>query len=764
MNNFSRCQIKKSLFSLFFLLILSIFSSIIYTQEMEENERAEKELKIFQLSYFLEKDNGLTTPNVYFNNALAYIGNGHLGLGIGELEKIEYNNLYIPLYLKSQLLRAWCYEKIQQWESAIGIYQDLQNRMPVMKEYVIYLLAKAHQNIEDVNQAIKLYLEISTQYPHSSLVPSAHYQLALLYREANQEERFWQECYLAVETSAETKFKARVLTRMSDILWEEGQYLNSLAYLKEIIENRYEREKISFQEEQYINRFQVVQENGQFEIPPDLLIFFADTVFNYGRYNIAEQVYEETIEKYREQIDLAGIHYKKARAIYYQGDYERAMKDCLYILDSFNNNSEQEEVIVRTLYLYAGGLLSTGNRARAAEKYKEIIKKFSANYFAQLSYLRLSEIGFLEENQEEGTRYLKQLLIDFPSSSLSQEAAWKLSRYYTNQNDINESLQYYQFIYEYFPRGDRTDDALYWMGKLVYPIDKKEGEKWYQRLLSQFPDSYYSFRIPGELRDYSDNMESIINSCKEISLDEFKQNHFPREKGAQLSAYRAELLIFLQLYQESLQEISYALKQEPNNLYLQFLLTQTYAESGEYYQSISYGQTMLDYLLSENNREFPVLIWKHAFPVFYEEFVKRIASSYHIDPCLVWSIMREESHFNPYAQSRAGARGLMQIVFSTGEWIAQKLNYNKFEYDSLFDPELNINLGSWYLQYLQEKFDKNTFLIISGYNAGPGITDKWVETVDMNDTDFFVENIPYQETSEHIKKVMRSYHVYQTLY
>jgi soluble lytic murein transglycosylase-like protein/TolA-binding protein len=636
--------------------------------------------------------------------------------------------------------------------------------MPVMKEYVIYLLAKAHQNIEDINQAIKLYLEISTQYPHSSLVPSAHYQLALLYREANQEERFWQECYLAVETSAETKFKARVLTRMSDILWEEEQYLDSLTYLKEIIENRYEREKISFQEEQYINRFQVIQENGQFEIPPDLLIFFADTVFNYGRYNIAEQVYEETINKYREQIDLAGIHYKKARAIYYQGDYERAMKDCLYILDSFNNNSEQEEVIVRTLYLYAGSLLSTGNRARAAEKYKEIIKKFSANYFAQLSYLRLSEIGFLEGNQEEGTRYLKQLLIDFPSSSLSQEAAWKLSRYYTNQNDINKSLQYYQFIYEHFPRGDRIDDALYWMGKLAYPIDKKEGEKWYERLLSQFPDSYYSFRIPGELRDYSDNMESIINRCKEISLDEFKQKHFPREKGAQLSAYRAELLIFLQLYQESLQEIIYALKQEPNNLYLQFLLTQTYAEAGEYYQSISYGQTILDYLLSENNREFPVLIWKYAFPVFYEEFVKRIASSYHIDPCLVWSIMREESHFNPYAQSRAGARGLMQIVFSTGEWIAQKLNYNKFEYDSLFDPELNINLGSWYLQYLQEKFDKNTFLIISGYNAGPGITDKWVETIDMNDTDFFVENIPYQETSEHIKKVMRSYHVYQTLY
>ena len=127
--------------------------------------------------------------------------------------------------------------------------------------------------------------------------------------------------------------------------------------------------------------------------------------------------------------------------------------------------------------------------------------------------MRLSEIGFLEGNSEEGTRYLKQLLINFPSSSLSQEAAWKLSRYYTIQDDIIESLLYYQFIYEHFPRGNQTDDALYWMGKLLYPVDKKGGEKWYERLLSQFPDSYYSFRIPGELRGYDDNLESIINKC-----------------------------------------------------------------------------------------------------------------------------------------------------------------------------------------------------------------------------------------------------------
>lgn len=763
MNNFHK-QLKKILFIFSLLLVALLLSLPLCAQQEDEDARAEKQLKIFQLSYLLEKDDGFSVQKAYFNNALAYLENGHSGMAIAELEKIEYNNLYIPLYLKSQLLSAQCYENLKRWESAIRIYQDLLTRVPVMQEYVIYLLARAYQNIKDNNNAIKSYSEIIAQYPHSTLNPLVHYQLALLYQESKQEELFWQECHLAVETSAEEKFKAKVLIKMCDTLWEEEKYLDSLNYLKEIIENRYERERISWQENLYINRFQEIKENILLEIPPGLSLFFAEIIFNYGRYKMAEMVYEEMIGHYAGQIDLPRMHYHKARAIYYQGEYQRAIDECLYILENFKETDNQKDVIARTLYLYAGALLSTGNRSRAAEKYKEIIEKYSEHYFAQLSYFRLSEIGFLENKVEEGVLYLKELLIDFPESSLTQEAAWELSRYYTNQNSVSEALSYYQFIYEHFPRGNKADDALYWLGKLLYSTDKAEGMQWYEHLITQFPDSYYSFRIPTEMKSDEHNLENIIEQCKTITTDSFKQSHFPQDKRVQLATYRAELLMFLKLYQESVQEITNALKKESDNLYLQLLLIQAYAEAGEYYQAVSYAQAILNYFLSANNREFPLMVWQYAFPVFYEEYIKQTASSYQLDPYLIWSIMREESHFNTYAESRAGARGLMQIIFSTGEWIAQKLNYKEFEYDLLFQPRFNIELGCWYLKFLQEKFNQNNILMISGYNAGPSITDKWVETIDMSDMDFFVENIPYKETTEHIKKVIRSYLIYKIIY
>lgn len=755
----SRIELKLLILSLLSIfLILVTVTSCVYAQSWDD--RSEKQLKIFQLSYLLEQEDSFPAQNAYFNNALSYFENGHFAQAIGELEKIEYSNLYLPLYLKSQLLKGQCFEKLQRWDSALRVYQDLITEVPLLQEYAIYLLGNCYLNSKDTSNAQQLFQKLIEEYPESAIIPLVHYQLALLYLNNNQWEQFLREGRLVVEISQEEKLKAKALSKMSDVLWEEGQFLDSLLLLKELIENRYERERISMLENLLVSRFQIAKDKKGLEMPPDLSLFCAEILFNYGHYKAAELFYEEIIAKYAHQVDLAQVNYQKARAIYYQGEYERAIDQCLYILENF----VQEEIIVRTLYLYAGALLSTGNRNLAGMKYDQIIEQYPESYFAQASFLRLSEIEFLQNKEEEGIKILNQLLSEYPQSAPAQEAAWLLARYYTDKNLIKEALAYYQFIYEYFPQSERVDDAIYWMGKLLYPLDENKGVAWYERLIKQYPDSYYSFRIPVEIRKSYYDLESIVAQSKKISQEELKKDYFPKDRVAQLSSYKAELLLIVGLYQESILEISYALKQEPNNIYLQFLLTKAYAEAEEYYRSLSHAQILLNYFLINNKEQIPLVIWEYAFPTYYYSLVKKIAADYSLDPYLIWATIREESHFNPYSESKAGARGLMQIMFSTGDWIAQKLNYQEFEYDLLFNPEVNIKFGGWYLQYLQERFDKNTYLIVSGYNAGPGITDRWLENMDIKDLDIFVENIPYAETSEHIKKVMRSYLIYQIIY
>ncbi len=682
------------------------------------------------------------------------------------MDRIEYSNLYLPLYFKGQLLQAKCFEKLEQWGSAINIYQEIINKIPLMQDYVFYFLGNVHLNTNDTERALDLFQHLIEEYPDSALIAFARYQIGLIYLENNQIEQFLQESRLAVQTSLEEKFKARVLLKMSDVLWEEELFIDSLVHLKELIENRYNREQISRYEDLYVKRFQITREDKNIEIIPELSLFCAEILFNYRKYRSAEKLYKEVIANYPDQIDLPQVYYNKARAVNYQEEYTRAIEQCQYILKTF----PEEEIIIRTLYLYSSALMSSGNREQATEMYQEIISKYPESHFARSAYLRLSEIEFLQDEKEKGNAILDKLISEYPQSIQAREASWQLARYYTEEDTIQKAQEYYQLIYDKFPQSNQADDTLYWLAKLNYSSEKERkkerGIYWYKTLLEQFPDSYYAFRVPDELKDEVSDLDNIISLSKNgNTIEEFKKDHFPADQIAQLSAYKAELLQSIGFYRESILETINALNRESENVNLMYLIAETYRKNGEYYRSIGWAQTLLDNFRNNNSiKKIPFQIWKYAFPAPFSSIVKEIARDYSLDPYLVWSTIREESHFNSYSESRAGARGLMQVILSTGEWIAQEVDYRNFENDLLFEPEVNIQFGCWYLHYLQEKYQENYYLMISGYNAGPGITDRWIENLEVTDIDSFIENIPYQETTEHIKKVMRSYQIYRIIY
>jgi len=752
----------KRLISIFFLIIFFASFLLISVLAQELDKKKEKQLKIFQLSQLLEKENKFPRQNAYFNNALAYLNHEHFAMAIQELEKIEYNNLYIPLYLKSQLLKGQCYEKLQRWDSALYIYQNLNENIPLMQDYSAYFLSKVYLGMSDIRNALKSFQMVVNEYPNSLLVPLARYQLAQIYLQEGQLDYFLEECNMAIEIANEGQFKARVLTRMSDVLWEEEKVLDSLLYLKDLLENHYNRERIASYENLYVKRFRTAKENKKVEMPANLSLFCAGIFFNYRQYEVAETLYDEVIKLYPDQVDLAQVYYNKARAIHYQGQYERAIEECNYILETFK---VQEDIIIRTLYLYAGALLSSGNRNRAVEKYEEIIAKYPESYFAKSSYLRLSEIEFLQDREDYGIKLLNRLIAEYPQSSQAREASWKLARHYTNKDRIGDALEYYRLIYNRFPESSQGDDALYWLGKLQSSIDKEEGFRLYRNLLEKYPDSYYAFHIPREAKKDNLLLEHIISHSKDISVEQFKNEYFPKNNQAQLSTYQAELLKDIGIYHESVLEIINALNQESGNVYLMYLLTEAYHQGAEYYHAIGWAQTLFNHFLNSNQVEqIPFQVWEYVFPIHYASMINSRAFDYNLDPFLILSTIREESHFNVYSESRAGARGLMQIILSTGEWIAQKVNYQDFNDDYLFDPDVNIYFGCWYLNYLQKKYNHNYYLMISGYNAGPGVTDRWIESFDVSDIDSFVENIPYQESTEHIKKVMRSYMLYKIIY
>ena len=113
-----------------------------------------------------------------------------------------------------------------------------------------------------------------------------------------------------------------------------------------------------------------------------------------------------------------------------------------------------------------------------------------------------------------------------------------------------------------------------------------------------------------------------------------------------------------------------------------------------------------------------------AYPRKYDEYVTYYAGKYQMDPYILYSIIRTESNFNPQAESNVGARGLMQITEITFDWIKTKIAPDEpLTFDDLYDPEVNIRFGSYFISYCLQRYDDDLATAAAAYHSGLGTVD-----------------------------------------
>ena len=154
------------------------------------------------------------------------------------------------------------------------------------------------------------------------------------------------------------------------------------------------------------------------------------------------------------------------------------------------------------------------------------------------------------------------------------------------------------------------------------------------------------------------------------------------------------------------------------------------------------------------------------YPKLHEEFVSMYSDEYGVDENLVFAVIKAESNFQEDAVSHKDALGLMQIMKETAEDVARKYNieidFNNSEREIL-DVQNNIKIGTKYLAVLLEKY-KNIEVAVAAYNAGIGTVDNWIEKEIIKSDGSDIENIPYKETNNYVRKILRNYKIYQDLY
>lgn len=253
-----------------------------------------------------------------------------------------------------------------------------------------------------------------------------------------------------------------------------------------------------------------------------------------------------------------------------------------------------------------------------------------------------------------------------------------------------------------------------------------------------------------------------------VSDREFKGfvRRFHGETGPLIQQYADDLELLLRngLLKESVQFVKWAQHYEKLNEtevdVFKLIESILYYRQGDFFRSfVQFRRNFDDY----RRFRLPRFLMGLSSPVRYRSLIEAYSEENELDSRLVMALIRQESFFRPGVVSPARANGLMQILYRTGRYVASGQNLRIKKAD-LFNPEINIRLGTRYLKTLLNRYDGKIHLALASYNAGEHRVDGWLKSFGDVSDEQFIEMIPFTETRNYVKTILRNYYYYRFYY
>ncbi|MCD8024278.1 MAG: lytic transglycosylase domain-containing protein, partial [Candidatus Gastranaerophilales bacterium] len=353
-------------------------------------------------------------------------------------------------------------------------------------------------------------------------------------------------------------------------------------------------------------------------------------------------------------------------------------------------------------------------------------------YDIRLRGVALFKLSNIAKNPN-AAKYKAKFVDSFSGSKYAPELLFELFLDALKANKTPLALKYGKKHLALY-KGDDTPLVLYFVALLKKKTADSTYKEQVNKLLEDYTGSYYSYLA---YKNLSGKKFPNVSGDKIVYPDEIK---FPYQDDKTLSAF------FINFANTS--------DFKPfDDFRINDLLIKSWIEYKKNNKALSsvYARDYIKQSEIPLKRNNPV--WQLAYPIYYSKEINYWAQRRGLNPYLILSLIKEESHFNSQIKSEAGAFGLMQLMMPTAQMIAGK----SLTTDELTDVNFNIQLGTKYFAYLSDIFSNNEPLCGLSYNSGPNAVKNWIEKSPFLPFDIFVETIPYPETRMYIKKVYGAY-------
>ena len=424
-----------------------------------------------------------------------------------------------------------------------------------------------------------------------------------------------------------------------------------------------------------------------------------------------------------------------ARAYEQRGDNKNALNYYTKALVNADDKISEKDIATAVSKCIRLSNLSAKETCATLLKATKKTAAYPAVLFEYASYLpKISSIKCYE------TIYKK-----YPNSYQAAQSLWNVFLYTYKNGYPAKAKELAQEYLNNYSNKKSTPAMKFWHAKILLDERKAiQAKQEFKELIKTEPDSYYAYvsynLLNGVHTPFNTFNYGKIGNFYSFSNNDLKQI-FNEDKTLVLVAQLndIELLKIFRLHDDF--ALSYIARLENNLPYSVFLARKALGE------------------LSVKPQHKDAR-YKLAYPLVYQDIINKYSDKYSQNPYLMLALIREESTFNRHAQSAVGAVGLMQLMPST----ASSLGLGEAQILDMYNPEVNINLGIKYFSYLKNMFEDSEMLAVLSYNGGPSNVSRWSGKLDELDFNEFVEDIPYSETQNYIKRVFGSYWNYIRIY
>ena len=447
----------------------------------------------------------------------------------------------------------------------------------------------------------------------------------------------------------------------------------------------------------------------------------------------------------------------------------RAHTKSLPIFKEAMETCEKSDLHVKILYSGAKAAWNAANRDLAIQWFQKIIDTHKNHSYADDAYFYQAQI-LTEQNKLDDARVKLQAQIEaYPDGDMAKDAYWMLLADLYQRELYRDAVD---FVSKHLAHSGESD--LYSQGRLQYFQgrayeklgDKQSAIQNYLGILEQYPLAYYAMLSMGRLAQIEPSQATLwIDTYRSVvhqPSDGLKYCFQVIQNSSEFSA--AQTLAQIGLYSDALAEIEPLVNSSQANVSYEAKLAKAILlqKNGRYSESARLAASLLN--PAQDLIHHGYAAWLLAYPKPWNDLVSKAAPPESTLYYTAYAIMREESYYNPKAESWANARGLMQLMLPTAQSTAAQIGMSKPDAQDLFKPEIAIPIGTAYINKLNKILVPHPMFVLPGYNAGQGNVGKWMTRFADVDVDMYVEKIPFTEARHYAKRVGTTLWRYRWLY